>query len=152
MPNVSYHPQAALRPFLPQAGLYGPDQDHEAKVVVYKVALAEAGSIDAPFADKQCTKDSYTVWQFQVIYDGTMMFVRSRAQANTLANSGSKNLAWFTNLGLVPTDDEDGNPSYDLDKLVGTECIIKVAKPNQDKEDASVWYSGAVVDVFGMER
>lgn len=149
-PHVSYNPEAANRAFLPQAGTYGPGCEHEADVTIYSVKVAEPDSPDAPFDDKKCEKDSYTVWNFQVVYDGKVVFARSRAQANTMPNSGSKNLAWFANLGLQPTESPDGTLGFDLDKLTGLKCRIKVGKPRQNKEDASIWYTGAVSDVFGL--
>jgi hypothetical protein len=149
MTTVGYNPDAANRAFLEQAGVYGPGCENEAEVTIFSVGLAEPGTMDAPFDDKECEKDSYTVWTFQVVHDGKVCFVRSRAQANTLANMGSKNLAWFNNLGLQPTDqDQHGNPAYNLDQLTGTKCCVRVSKPRQNREDPSVWYSGSVVDVF----
>lgn len=152
MPNISYNPAASNRPFLPQAGLYGPGCENEADVTVYSVALAEPDSIDAPFEDKLCQKDSYTVWTFQVAYQGNVMFARSRAQANTLPNSGSRNIAWFQNLGVLSTEGGDGNVSFNPEEAVGKKCRIRVAKPRQDKNDPAVWYTGSVVDVFGLDQ
>jgi len=151
MPQISYNTKSQDRPYLPQAGIYGPGQDNEATVTVFSVALAEPGSLDAPFDDKDCKNDSYTVWTFRVEYKGAMIFARSRAQANTLENVGSKNLPWLTNLGVQPVgQDAQGFPTYDTDKAVGMKCIIKVAKPRQDKDDPNTWYTGSVVDVFGL--
>lgn len=153
MPQVSYNPRSADRAYLPHAGIYGEGQEHEASVKVYSVELAKPDSLDAPFDDKKCEKDSYTVWAFQVIYAGKSLIVRSRAQANTLPDMGSKNLAWMENLGLASIGETDeGHPIYDTDKLVGQKCAIKVTKPRPDKEDPNTWYTGAVTDVFGLEE
>jgi hypothetical protein len=150
MPTVTYNPKSAERAYLPHEGIYGPGQEYEADVTIFAVGLAEPGSLDAPFSDKECQLDTYTVWQFRVTYQGMLCFVRSRAQANTLPNAGSKNLAWLANLKVSPTtQDENGFPAYDLDKLSGLKCAIRVGKPRRDREDASVWYSGPVLDVFG---
>jgi hypothetical protein len=145
MPKIMYNPEAANRPFLPNAGIYGSGCDHEADVTVYSVKLAEPGSMEAPFDDKDCRNDTYTVWTFQVAYEGNMVFARSRAQANTKPNSGSKNIAWIENLGFQVTDE------FDTDLLVGRKCRVKIAKPRQDKEDPTVWYTGSVVDVYGED-
>ena len=151
MAKVSYNPKSADRPYLPHAGIYGAGQENEADVTVFSAELAKPGSMDAPFDDKQCERDSYTVWQFRVIYDGALVFARSRAQANTLANMGSKNMAWLAALGVEPTGEDDaGNPEYDLDKVSGLKCAIKVAAPKQKKDDPTIWYNGAVVDIFGL--
>ena len=154
MPQISYNPQSADRPYLPRKGLYGPGQENEAKCTVIAVGIAEPGSIDAPFADKQCEKDSYTVWQVRVEYGDITVIVRSRAQANTLESQGSKNLAWLTNLGIAPTgtDDQTGFPVYNTDLAVGRECVVRVGDPRQDKEDREVFYSGSVLDIFGLPR
>jgi len=147
---VSYNPKSADRPYLPHAGIYGVGQEHEADVQLFSVAIAEPGSLEAPFDDKNCERDSYTVWTFRVIYSGAVMFVRSRAQANTLDNMGSKNIAWLNNLGAQPTgQDETGNPTYELDTLSGIKCMVKVSAPRKDKNDPTLFYSGTVVDVFG---
>jgi len=153
VPTYSYNPKSADRPFLPKAGIYGRNQENEAQVKVYSIDAAKPESLDAPFDDKTCEKDTYTVWAFQVIHDGKALIVRSRAQANTLENMGSRNLAWMENLGLAPAgeDPETGFPLYDPSKLVGQECAIKVAAPRRDKNDPDVWYTGAVNDVFGLE-
>lgn len=152
MTTISYNPKSANRAFLPQAGLYGPNRENEADVTIFSVALAEPGKPEAPFDDKNCEKDSYTVWTFRVVFNGTVVFARSRAQANTLENMGSKNLAWFANLGVQPTaTDDSGNSAFDIDSLVGRKCAVRVGKPRQDKNDPSIWYTGDVLDVFGLE-
>lgn len=149
MAIVSYNPKSQDRPYLPAAGLYGRGQEHEAEVVLFSTSLAKPGSPDAPFEDKNCEKDQYTIWQFRVTYDGAVVFVRSRPQANTLPNMGSRNIPWMTNLGIQPTSvDDQGNPAYDLDSLTGKHCIIKVTAPRADKNDKTIMYSGTVVDVF----
>lgn len=151
MPQISYNPQAAERPYLPRKGLYGPNQEFAAKCTVIAVRQAEPGSMDAPFMDKDCTKDSYTVWDVRVEYGNITVVARSRAQANTLESQGSKNLAWLANLGIGPKGtDDSGFPIYDTDLAVGRECIVKVADPRQDKEDKEVWYNGAIYDIFGL--
>ena len=151
MSIVSYAPKAQDRPFLAKPGIYGIGQEHEADVQLFAASIAAPGSLDAPFDDKNCEKDSYTVWQFRVIHDGVVVFARSRPQPNTLENSGSKNLPWLNNLGVQPTGtDEQGFPTYNLDSLTGTKCIIKVAAPRADKNDPTIWYTGAVTDVFGL--
>jgi len=151
MPQVSYNPRSADRAYLPKAGIYGKGQENEAQVKVYSIELAKAGTPSAPFEDKQCEKDSYTVWAFQVIHDGKSVIARSRPQANTLPDMGSRNLAWMENLGLTPTGEElNGNLTFDTDRLVGLECAIKVAQPKQAKDDPDTWYTGAVNDVFGL--
>lgn len=152
MSTVTYNPESAKRAFLPNAGTYGPGCEHEADVTIFEVALAEPGSLDAPFDDKECEKDSYTVWQFQVVHQGVVLFARSRAQANTLPNMGSKNIPWLNNLGVVPTGDEDGYPRYDLSKLSGIKCAIRVAAPRQNKKDPTEWFTGAVIDVFSVQQ
>ena len=151
-PHVTYNPKAGDRAYLPYAGLYGPGQQHDAEVVLFSVELARPDSLDAPFGDKQCALDSYTVWKFRITYEGMLCFAQSRAQANTLPNAGSKNLAWMTNLGITPndTDPETGHPSFDLDKLSNIPCIVKVSAPRQDKHDEAVFYTGTVTDVFGL--
>ena len=151
-PTVSYNPKSADRSYLPHAGLYGPGQQQEADVALFAVKVAEPGSMDAPFDDKNCEKDSYTVWRFRIIYNGMVVFAQSRPQPNTLENMGSKNLAWMGNLGISPTgEDENGFPTYDLDKASGLKCIVKVAAPRKDKNDPTILYTGAVVDVFGIK-
>lgn len=152
MPGISYNPEASKRAFLPQAGLYGAGCDYEADVTVYSVALAEPGSIDAPFEDKDCAKDSYTVWTFQVAYGGSVLFARSRAQANTLPNMGSKNIAWFQNLGVLAKENPDGSVEFDPALAVGKKCRIRVAKPRPAKDDPGTYYTGSVVDVFGLDQ
>lgn len=152
MSKISYNPASANRAFLPQAGLYGPGCENEADVTVYSVALAAPDSIDAPFDDKHCERDSYTIWTFQVAFGGSMLFARSRAQANTLPNMGSKNIAWFQNLGVMGETMADGSVEFDPQIAVGKKCRIRVAKPRADKQDPSVWYTGAVVDVFGLDQ
>lgn len=152
MSTVSYNPKSADRPYLPHAGIYGIGQEHEADVQLFSVALAEPGGIEAPFDDKQCERDSYTVWTFRIVYGGAVIFARSRAQANTMENMGSRNLPWLNNLGIQPTgEDEQGNPAYELDKLSGIKCSVKVAAPRKDKNDPSIFYTGSVVDVFGPQ-
>ena len=151
MTQVSYNPKSQLRPYLPHAGVYGPGQEHDAYVQLFSVTLAEPGKPDAPFEDKQCEKDSYSIWTFRVVYDETVVFAKSRAQANLLPNVGSKNLPWMENLGVQPTgSDAEGNPTYELDKATGIKCIIKVTAPRKDKNDSSVHYTGSVVEVFGL--
>lgn len=152
MPQVSYNPQSADRPYLPKKGLYGPNQENPAKCTIIAVRQAEPGSMDAPFADKECTKDSYTVWDVRVEYKDITVIARSRAQANTLESQGSKNLAWLANLGISPvgTDPDTGFPIMDTDKAVGHECVVKVADPRQDKEDKEVWYNGAVLEIYAV--
>jgi hypothetical protein len=152
MPHISYNPKSADRPYLAHAGIYGPGQQYEADVTLFRLDNAEPDSPEAPFDDKSCEKDSYSIWTFRVVtQDGRAVFVRSRPQANTVENAGSKNLAWLANMGLQPIgEDENGFPIFDTDKLVGTKCIIRVGAPRRDKQDPDVWYSGNVLDVFGL--
>ena len=151
MSTVSYNPKSANRPYLPNAGIYGPNQEHEADVQLFSITLSEPGKPSAPFNDKNCELDTYSVWTFRVIHDGSMVFVRSRPQPNTLENSGSKNLAWITNLNIQPTgEDENGWPTYELDKATGIKCAVKVGAPRKDKTDPTVFYTGDVQDVFGL--
>lgn len=151
-PVIQYNPESAKRPFLPNAGIYGPDCENEADVTVFSVLLAEPDSLEAPFTDKLCEKDSYTVWTFQVAFGDTLLFARSRAQANTLPNMGSKNIAWYQNLGIRASQGADGTVGFSSEEAVGKKCRIRVAKPRQDKEDPTIWYTGTVVDVFGLEQ
>ena len=149
--SISYNPKSQDRPYLPHPGIYGTGQEHEADVQLFSVTLAEPGKPDAPFDDKECKLDSYSVWTFRVVYDNKVLFVKSRAQANTLPNMGSKNLPWMNNLGIQPSgEDEQGYPTYDLDKASGIKCAIKVTKPRDDKNDPTLKYSGSVVEVYGL--
>lgn len=152
--TFSYNPEASKRAFLPNAGTYGPGCENEADCTVFEVRPPRPDTPEAPYEDKDCSKDpgGYTLWVVQVIFNDMVVFAQSRAQPNTLPNSGSKNLAWFANLGMEPTaEDSNGNPAFDLATLAGKKCRIRVGKPNESKKDPGTWYSGTLVDVFSAE-
>lgn len=149
-PVVTYNPKSEDRPYLPHEGIYGAGQENDADVEVQEF-IYEVPEGRGPYDDRDCQNDRYSQWVFRVVYNGTMVFARSRHQAHS-ENSGSRNLSWAKNLlgedALV--EQPDGSVGFDSDQLAGIKCAIRVRAPNQSKKDGR-WFTGDVVDVFGLQ-
>ena len=144
MAIVELHPDAQKRAYL-HGGEYGPGMAH----------LADCEVIDYQFpADETPGWDQKGLENRE---DWCFIRIRIRSEEYGIcdsfhhepisANSGSKLGGWLAALG-VPCEGETFR--HDTDQVVGRKCGVEMGDPRQDKNDADRWYTGKLLQVFGV--
>jgi len=144
MAIVELHPDAQKRAFL-HSGLYGPGMNHpaECEVTDYQFPADET-----PGWDKE-NKENVEDWAFIRIQIRSEEFglVNVFHHEPISANSGSRLGNWLNALG-VPVEGDTFR--HDTDQVVGCKCGVEMGDPRQDKNDAEKFYTGKLLQVFGV--
>lgn len=144
MAIVEMHPDAQKRPFL-KGGQYGPNSPNQADCVVvdYQFPANETPGWDVR------GEENVEDWAF----------IRIRVNQNggptcdifhhepIGADSGSKLGGWLTGIGVAV---EGATFRHDTDTVVGRKCAVEMGDPRQDKNDAERFYTGRLLQVFGV--
>ena len=141
---VEFHPDAQKRPYL-RGGQYGPGMPHQAECEVtdYQFPADETPGWDVE------NKENVEDWAFIRIRVNSDEFgmITIFHHEPISADSGSKLGNWLVGMG-IPVEGETFR--HDADLVVGTKCGIEVGDPRQDKNDAEKFYTGRLLQVFGV--
>ena len=144
MAIVEMHPDAQKRPYL-RGGQYGPGMANEADCVVvdYQFPADETPGWDVRGEEN---REDWAFMQIRVNQNGGPTCTIFE-HIPIGANSGSKLGGWLSALGVAV---EGETFRHDTDTVVGRKCGVEMGDPRQDKNDAERFYTGRLLQVFGV--
>ena len=144
MAIVELHPDAQKRPYL-RGGQYGPGLtlNADCQVVDYQFPADETPGWDV---ENRENREDWCFIRIRVKSDdfGTCDIFHHEPIS---ADSGSKLGGWLAAMGVAV---EGETFRHDTDQVVGSKCGVEMGDPRQDKNDADRYYTGRLLQVFGV--
>jgi len=142
MPIVELNPDAQKRVYL-RSGQYGPGMPHEASC---EITDYQFPADESPRYDPDSPRENWALIRIRVNSDefgGTTLFHYEPISAY----SGSKLGDWLVSLG-VPVEGDTFR--HDTDQVAGRKCAIEVGDPREDKNEAGKFYTGRLLNIYGL--